>query len=200
MYGMSDQLQLIGVAGTAGAGKDTVAEILCRLFDMQNLSSGDVVRTITRHVYHLPPNFNPVRDQLYQVANYLRTEVDPAVMVKICILEARVQGLKAGLISGLRWMGEAEAIRNAGGIIIGVDADSKVRYDRMYARGRDAETQKTFEEFLAYDDYENRGISDRGPGRGIRSIIDSADVVVTNSGTLEELELELKHKVAPLLQ
>lgn len=192
-------LKLVGVAGTAGAGKDTVAEILCRLFDMQNLSSGDVVRAITRHVYHLPPNFNPVRDQLYEVANYLRTELDPAVMVRICILEARVMGMERGLISGLRWLGEAEAIRDAGGIIIGVDADPKLRYDRIYARGRDAETKKTFEEFLAYDEHENRGMSDVGPSRGIRSIIDSADVVVMNNGTLEQLEAELQSKVAPLL-
>jgi dephospho-CoA kinase len=192
-------LRLVGVAGTAGAGKDTVAEVLCRLFDMQNLSSGDVVRSITRHVYHLPPNFNPVRDQLYEVANYLRTELDPAVMVKICILEARVMGMERGLISGLRWLGEAEAIRDAGGIIIGVDADPRLRYDRIYARGRDAETLKTFDEFLAYDEHENRGMSDTGPSRGIRSIIDSADVVVTNNGTLEQLEADLQSKVAPLL-
>lgn len=193
-------LKLVGVAGTVGAGKDTVADILCRMFSMQNLSSGDVVRALTRHVYHLPPNFNPVRDQLYEVANFLRNEVDPAVMVKICILEARVQNIEAGLISGLRWMGEAEAIRNAGGIIIGVDADPQIRFARIQARGRDLETQKTFEQFLEQDEYENRGVSDTGPGRGIRSIVDSADTIITNNGTLEQLEAELRNKVAPLLQ
>ncbi len=191
---------LIGVAGTAGAGKDTVAEMIGRIFSLQNLSMGDAVRAITRHVYHLPPEVNPVRDQLYEVANYLRNEVDPAVMVKICILEAKAQKLEGGIISGLRSMGEADAIRKSGGIIIGVEADPRVRYDRIYSRGRDAETQKTFEEFLKQDEYENRGISDSGPGRGIRHIIDSADVVIQNDSTLEALEQQIQEKITPLLK
>jgi len=197
---MQSNLKIIGVAGTAGAGKDVVADLLTKLFGLQNLSSGNVVRAITRHVYHLPPDFNPVRDQLYVVANYLRTEVNPATTVKLCILEAQSMQLSGGVISGLRSMGEAQAIRDAGGIIIGVDADPKIRYDRIYNRARDSEAQKTFEAFLQQDEYENRGISDTGAGRGIRAIIDSADLVLANTGTLEELEAELKLKVEPLLR
>lgn len=192
--------KLIGVAGTAGVGKDTVAELLSRMFGLRNLSSGDVVRAITRHVYHLAPEVNPVRDQLYDVANYLRNDIDPAILVKICILEAKVQQLNGGIISGLRSMGEAQAIKKAGGIIIGVDADPKLRYERMYTRGRDAETKKTYEQFLAQDEFENKGLSDKGPGRGIRSIIDNADIVIRNEGTLEELEQQIKDKVSAVLQ
>jgi dephospho-CoA kinase len=193
-------LRLIGLAGTAGAGKDTAADILSRMFNMQNLSSGDVVRALTRHVYRLDPTFNPVRDQLYEVANYLRTEINPATTVKVCILQAQVLQLDKAIISGLRSMGEAQAIRDAGGIIVAVDADPRVRYERIYVRGRDAEAQKTMEEFLTQDAYENRGLSDQGPGRGISAIMESADLVIDNSGTLEELQLELNHKIAPLLQ
>jgi dephospho-CoA kinase len=197
---MKTKLKIIGVAGTAAAGKDTVAELLCRLFQMQNLSSGDVVRAVTRHVYHLPPDFNPVRDQLYEVANYMRNEIDPAAIVKLCVLEAQAMNIPRAVISGLRSMGEAEAIRHAGGVIIGVDADPHVRYERINSRARDAESQKTLEEFLKQDEYENRGLSDSGPARGIRSIIESADLIISNAGSLEELELELQHSVAPLLQ
>jgi hypothetical protein len=53
---------------------------------------------------------------------------------------------------------------------------------------------------LKQDEYENRGLSDSGPARGIRSIIESADLIISNAGSLEELELELQHSVAPLLQ
>ena len=83
---------------------------------------------------------------------------------------------------------------------MGIDADPHVRYERMTARERDTEAQWTLEEFLKQDEYENRGLSDSGPSRGIRSIIDSADVLVTNSDTLEDLKLELANKVAPLLR
>lgn len=196
---MSTPLKLIGVTGTASSGKDTVTELLAQLFNLQNMSSGDMVRAITRQVYNLPPDFSPVRDQLFDVANYVRTEIDPAAMVKLCILQARAQEVSGAVISGLRTVGEAEAVRAAGGIIIGVDADPKVRYERMSARGRDAETQKTFEEFLKQDEYENKGLSDSGPNRGIRAIIDSADLVIDNTKGLEELKAELQAKVTPLL-
>jgi dephospho-CoA kinase len=196
---MNQKLRLIGVAGTAGAGKDTVADILCQMFNIQNLSSGDFLRVITRHAYQEPPDFNPARDQLYYVANYLRNEINPATLVRLCILLAGARQLPGAVISGLRSMGEAQAVREAGGIIVGVDADPHIRYQRMTLRQRDAEAQWTLEEFLKQDEYENRGLSDSGPGRGIRSIVDSADALVTNSGTLEELKLELTTKVAPLL-
>lgn len=196
---MNQKIRLIGVTGTAGAGKDTVADLLCQVFNLQNLSSGDYLRVITRYAYKQPYDFNPARDQLYEVANFLRTEINPATLVKLCILQAQVQNVQGAVISGLRAMGEAEAIRAAGGIIVGVDADPHVRYQRMTSRKRDSEAQWTLEEFLKQDEHENRGLSDSGPGRGIRSIIDSADVVVGNSGTLEELKLELQTKVAPLL-
>jgi dephospho-CoA kinase len=196
---MNQKMRLIGVAGTAGAGKDTVAGLLCQMFELQNLSSGDFLRVITRYAYKEPYDFNPARDQLYEVANFLRTQIHPATLVKLCILQARTQQIPGTVISGLRSMGEAEAVREAGGLIVGVDADPHVRYERMTSRRRDAEAQWTLDEFLKQDEYENRGLSDSGPTRGIRSIIDSADVVVNNSGTLEELKLELQNKVAPLL-
>ncbi len=193
-----NKTKIIGVAGTAGAGKDTAADIICRLFGAKNISSGDVVRAVTRHVYDLPPDFNPVRDQLYEVANFMRTQIDPAAAVKICMLKAQAQGVGIAIITGLRSMGEADAIREAGGTIIGFDADPRVRYERIYARARDSESQKTFEQFTEQDAYENRGLSDTGPGRGIRYIIDSADMVIANDGSLDELEAALKERLQPL--
>jgi dephospho-CoA kinase len=192
-------LRLIGLAGTAGAGKDAAADILTQMFGMQNLSSGDALRAITRFVYRLEPTFNPVRDQLYEVGNTIRTQVNPATLVQLCILQAQVLNVERAVISGLRSMGEAQAVRDAGGIIVCIDAEAHVRYNRMFARGRDAEVNKTLEEFLEQDDRENRGTSLQGPGRGIKAIVDSADIVISNNGTLEELQAELKNKIAPLL-
>ncbi|HSX16693.1 MAG TPA: AAA family ATPase [Patescibacteria group bacterium] len=192
-------LHLIGLAGTAGAGKDTAADIMCKMFGMQNLSSGDALRAITRYVYHLDQTYNPVRDQLYEVGNHIRTVINPAALVELCILQAEVLKIDRAIITGLRSMGEAQAVRAAGGIIVVIDADPHIRYDRIFARGRDAETQKTLEEFMEQDTRENRGISDQGPGRGIKSIIESADVVILNNAGLPELQLELNHKIAPLM-
>lgn len=193
-------VKLIGLAGTAGAGKDTAANLLCTMFNMQNLSTSEALRTITRYMYNEPSTYNPVRDQLFQVGTYIRTEINPSTLVKLCILQAEVLRLERAIITGLRSVGEAEAIRAAGGIIVAVDAEAHIRYDRMFARARDADAQKSLEEFLEQDRIENRGVSDSGAGRGIQAIIDGADVVIMNNGSLDALQLQLKNKVLPLLQ
>lgn len=192
------QTHLIGIAGTAGAGKDVVADMLCQLYGAQNMSTGDFVRAVTRFIYKLPADFNPVRDQLYEVATYMRSEVNPATTVKMCILQAQAQHVGYALLSGLRATGEADAIRAAGGTIIGVDADPRVRYERIATRQRDSEANKTFEQFREQDEHENAGVAASGDLRGIRAIIDGADIRIQNDGTLAELEAQVRAKLALL--
>lgn len=195
---MNERVHIIGVTGTAGSGKDTVSDLLCELFDFHNMSTGDWVRALTRHAYNLPSDFNPVRDQLYVVANFVRS-IDPAFFVKMAIFQGEQQGFTRILISGLRSMGEADAVRAAGGVILAVDTDPRVRYDRIYARGRDSEAQKTFEAFMEQDALENKGLADTGPARGIQYIVEGADITIGNSGSMDDLKQELHDKVAPVL-
>lgn len=197
---MDTQIRLIGLAGAAGSGKDMAADIICREFGAENLSTGDLIRAITRHIYRLPPDFNPVRDQLFEVATFIRNEIDPATTVKLCILQAKELKIELALLSGLRTVGEAEALKAAGGVIIGIDADPKIRYERIYSRNRDTESNKTYEEFLVQDAFENDGVSDSGAGRGIRHIVAEANIVVPNNDSAESFEVAVKTAVSELLR
>ena len=192
--------KLIGVAGTGVAGKDIVADMLCRMYGAENLSTGDFIRAVTRFVYRLPPDYSPLRDQTYEVATYLRSGVNPETTILVCMLQARVLGVKYGVLTGLRTTGEADAIRARGGIIVGVDADTKVRYERIHVRQRDTETTKTFEEFLLQDELENKGIAQTGNLRGIRAIINEADIVIKNNGTISELEDQVREKLSTVFE
>jgi dephospho-CoA kinase len=187
-------MKLFGLAGTAGSGKDTVADILTEMFDMHNYSTSEYVRAVTRFLFDLPPEFSPIRDQLFEVATALR-ELNQASTVKMGILQAEPRDFSIQLISGLRSVGEAEAVREAGGLIIGVDADPKVRHERIQSRLRDAESQRTLEEFLLQDSHENEGVEKTGPMRGIKYVIEDADIRITNEGNLEELKAQLREKV-----
>lgn len=197
---MNTQIRLIGLAGAAGSGKDMAAEIICREFGAQNLSTGDLIRAITRHIYRLAPDFNPVRDQLFEVATFIRNEIDPATTVKLCILQARELHIELALLSGLRTVGEADALKAAGGVIIGIDADPRVRYERIYSRKRDTESNKTYEEFLIQDAFENDGVSNSGAGRGIRHIVARADAVITNNDSVLAFETAIKVTISDLLK
>ncbi len=183
-------MKIIGLAGTAGSGKDTAADMICEHFGAHNFHTSEYVRAITRFLFDLPPDSSPVRDQLYEVANALRS-LHQASTVEMGIVQAKERGFDIQLISGLRSVGEADAVRAAGGIIIGVDADPKIRHERIQSRARDAESKRTYEEFLEQDTHENAGIGD-GQSRGIRSIIDEADIIIRNEGTLDDLKQQIQ--------
>lgn len=193
---MSQGIRFIGVTGPAVAGKDTVAQIICELFGAENLSTGDVLRALARHMYRLPLDAMPTRDQLYPVGNFLRGEIDPAFTVKVCLKQAEFLGIERAVISGMRMLPEARAIQEHGGIVVCVVADPKVRYDRIHARARDVETDDSFEKFVARDDLENRGVD----GQGVTAIIEHADLIIENNGdSPEELKKLVREKLAAFL-
>ncbi len=188
---------ILGLTGTAGSGKDTVADLMCEMFDMHNYSTSDYVRAVTRFIFDQEPGFSPIRDQLFVVATALR-ELNQASTINMGVLQAKERGFERQIISGIRSVGEANAVRAAGGMIIGVDADPTVRYERITARMRDAESKRTYEQFLAQDEHENKGVAD-GDMRGIRTVIDEADIIITNGDSMEDLKNQLREKITPLL-
>lgn len=190
-------MKLFGLTGTAGSGKDTVAELMCELFEMHNYSTSDFVRACTRFLFDLPPEASPIRDQLFMVATQLR-ELNQATTVQMGVLQAKERGIERQVISGIRSIGEMKALKEAGGIMVAVDADPKVRHDRIASRARDAESLRTYEEFLKQDTYENEGVAE-GDMRGIKYVIEEADILISNESSLEDLKKQLKEKITPHL-
>jgi dephospho-CoA kinase len=185
---MKKNIQYIGVAGTAGSGKDTTAMLMGELFGSITLRTGDMVRAIARQVYHLPAHVRPT---------FMRKHISPSSIVQLCLLEGEAQNVPIVIIHGLRTMGEADVVREAGGIIVGVDADVEKRYERLR---KDRDILKTYEEFLQQEELENEGVSKKHEDLGIRHIIESADVKIDNNGSIEDLEKQIREKVAPLLK
>lgn len=193
---MNKPVRYIGVSGPALAGKDTIAQMICELFGAENLSTGDALRAIVRYAYRKPADYMPSREEQFTIGTFVRTEVDPAFTVKLCMEQAKILGIERVVISGLRSLGEAEAIQQQGGIVVGVTADPQVRYDRIRARARDAETNQSFDEFLKRDELENTGVD----GRGITSVVEHADVVIDNAdATPGELRNLVREKLSSLL-
>ncbi len=183
------------MAGPAAAGKDTVAQIICSLFGAQNLSTGDVLRAMSRYTYRKPADYMPVREELFTIGTFLRMEVDPAFTVKLCMKQAELLSIDRVVISGMRSLAEAQAIQQRGGIVVGVNTDAKVRYDRIHDRARDSDTNQSFEDFLKRDELENHGVD----GNGITAIFAHADIVIDNAGLLENVEAVVREKLTSLL-
>ena len=180
--------KLIGFAGTFASGKDTIAEYLADNENFLHISTGDIVREIAREKYG-----SIERPVLRKTADELRHEKGAGALVDEAV--SRNKQADKIAISGIRALGEAKALKRAGGILVFVDADPRIRYERMKNRQRDNETQLTFEEFLINEEKEmESGKSDAD--FNIRAISEMADIFVENNKTLKKFIANSLKKIA----
>lgn len=172
---MSETLHLIGISGTFASGKDTVAEFLVKDFGFTHVSTGDMVRKVAMEKYG-----SIERPVLHMTATELRYANGSGALVLEALKEKRPL-----VITGIRSLGEAKALKNAGGRLLFVDAPLEVRYERVKSRSRDNETALTLDEFKANEEKELYA----GPNDedfNIRGIGEMADIKVENTLPLDE--------------
>ena len=174
---------IIGIAGTNGSGKDSLALLRERLDGSLNISLSDILRReATRR------GQEPIRENLGAISTEWENEIgDGALVQKTLDFYQQERGGKGGLsISSVRRESEARAIKRAGGIIIWVDADRHTRYERLrHSRGR-LDDMVSFEQFCQIEDdelYNKAGVKGALAGASVRDV---ADVVIDNNFPTKE--------------
>lgn len=142
-------MKIIGIAGTNGAGKDTVGHMLADKHGYLFVSVTDILR---REAERRGLEVN--RENLRSISAEWRRESGLGVLVDKAVAELKASGNDVGVvIASLRNPGEADRVHALDGIVVWVDADPRIRYDRVQKaleqRGREAEDRKTFEQFQA---------------------------------------------------
>ncbi len=124
------------------------------------------------------------RDSMAMVANDLRAIHSPSYIIESLFNEAKIDGTNA-VIESIRTEGEINALRTEPHfVLLAVNADPKVRYDRIVARGSVTD-QITFEKFQAD---ETREMTSTDPHKqNLSRCIALADHLLNNDGTKEEL-------------
>lgn len=173
---------IIGIAGTIGAGKGTVVEYLKKR-GFGHYSSSAVLRGLLRE-----QGDPETREYMSPLADELM-EKYPGGVLHFSHQQAESAGIKDYILEALHRESEAEYVRSIGGVIIGVDADLKRRYERTINRGEGEKDNVTFEEFLEHAKREDEGATGSGPN--IRAVLQDADAVLMNDGTIEELHAQI---------
>jgi len=152
---MTNNLQIIGIAGTNGSGKDSVGQTLADRHSYLFVSVTDLLRAeLNRRGKEV------VRDNMRELGDEWRRQYGYSVLVDRAVEEyQRLRDKYVGVaIASLRNPYEADRIHELGGIVIWIDADPKARYERIQAnaeaRSRAGEDSKSFEEFLAEEEAE----------------------------------------------
>ncbi len=179
---MTTSNKIIGIAGTFGSGKDTLANYLVKEHNYFHVSTGDLVRkeSLKRH------NSIERNPYLQETAEYLRQTYGGGVLVERAfhVFEKYKNDYKGVVITGIRSFGEAKAIKSLGGILVYVDADIEKRYKRVQNRKRDKEAKVTLAQFRENEQKENSGGSN-DTEFNIYRIKDTADIVLQNDSDLQ---------------
>jgi cytidylate kinase len=172
--------KIIGISGTNGAGKDTLGELLAERQGYKFVSVSDILREeLTRQgVAH-------EREHLSNLSTKWAREHGPSILsvktIEVYEKEEDQEGYKGLAIGSIRRPAEAKAIQDDGGLVLWVDADQKVRYERIKSNGRNRVT-----DMLPFDEWAAQEEREMNPGTDDPNVLNMmatkaiCDVVVIN--------------------
>lgn len=188
--------KIIGIAGTNGAGKDTVGMILQEGHGYLFVSVTDVLRAELKR-----QGFPVDREHLRELSASWRREFGYGVLIDraMDVYNDQPAGKYKGVaIASLRNPFEVDRIHELGGVVWWLDADPLLRFTRIRAnaaqRARAEEDEKTFEQFLAEEKAEMFSSGDAAT-LNMSAVRDRADITIDGG-----IDLKLvRQEVAALL-
>ncbi|MAZ56396.1 hypothetical protein CL653_01255 [bacterium] len=173
---------IIGITGTDGGGKGTVAKLLVGK-GFKHYSAREFIMTeIERQ------GLEATRNQMRLTANQMRKEHGNEFVVKQALEKATKEGEADVVIESVRAVAEAVYLKDRGGVLLAVDADQKLRYERVQAR-RSESDQVTFEQFVEHEELEKNDPDPNGMQKA--QVMEMADYTIYNDNNHEALEDEV---------
>lgn len=176
-------MKIIGITGTNGAGKGTVVEYLVKNKGFLHFSARDYLTKLLKE-----EGLEADRENLINKGNELRAKYGPSALADFLYQEA-VKTEKDCIIESIRTVGEVELLKSKGSfILLAVDADPQVRYERVVLRGS-ATDKISFEKFVELEkiEMENEDINKQN----VAECIKRADIWLNNDGDLDKLHWEI---------
>ncbi|HET9721455.1 MAG TPA: AAA family ATPase [Candidatus Saccharimonadales bacterium] len=192
-------MKIIGIAGTNGSGKDTLSEMLAKDYGWLFVSSSrDLIIPELKRL-GLPLE----RGQMSALSAKWRREDPGGAVVKRAVqkyqqanLDHQYNGL---VISSLRHPWEVDSVHELGGKVVWVDAEPKVRYDRIFNRGQGDKDMKTFEQFLAEEQAEMNHSGDEAT-LNMAAVKAKADIFLSNdTDDIEEFKTAAQKALKSIL-
>ncbi len=184
-------MNVIGITGKPGSGKDVLAEWLCEHREMENLSFGDRVRE-----YAEKRGIEPSRDNLQDAADQLISEKGPDFLADQMARRIQEEHKTHVVISGVRTPDDAQTLRryfHEAFILVAVQTDSaQERFRRIRQRDEARDTQ-SYEQFIWTDQKEEQLFH-------VRETEKMADVTIPNNDSLLKFKFLIRDRVLPLME
>lgn len=144
-------MKVIGIAGTNGAGKDAVANYICKRYGYKKITVGEIVREMMKE--------EKIRITRKSQGSYQKKYVKKHGMdyfMKKVIEKIKRGRKKKIVVSGLRYPTDVKTLKKAFKkkfFSLMVDSDPKIRYYRMTKRKR-ADMPRSYEHFQKQENRE----------------------------------------------
>lgn len=178
---------ILGLVGPMACGKETVKQYLVTKYDAKDCRFSSILRDILNRV-SVPVS----RDTLQRVSTVLRANFGENLLAKAIANDASKLEANIVVIDGVRRFTDIEHLNELPNFtLIKINADPKVRYERMKLRNENAgDAEKTFEEFL--EDHEKEA------DKQIPEVMKTAKYSIDNSGTFEDLYKQIDEIITEL--
>ncbi len=166
-------MPIILLVGMPGAGKEEFVNV-AKKKGYKVIRMGDVVREFVASLGY------PLKNEIVgKIAGEEREKNGEEIWAKRVVEKIRKMGGEKIVIDGIRCPEEVEIYKKELGdvILVGIFATQNDRYDRIINRGREDDV-KNWDEFIARED--------RELSWGLGNVFARSDVMILNTGTLEE--------------
>jgi dephospho-CoA kinase len=171
---------IIGLTGSFGAGKGCAADYLVNQKGFAHYSAREFIQ---EEVIRRGLDISLGREVTIPIANELRKKYGPSYIMEQLMLRALSHGGNA-VVESLRAVAEVKYIQQHGGVVLGIDADPHVRYERAIKRGSETD-HVTFEEWCAQEVRESN--PDDPTKQDIFGALRESNHIIMNTNSLEEL-------------
>ena len=167
---------IVGLVGSLASGKETTKKYLVEKYSAKDCKFSTILRDVLVRV--AVPNS---RENLQKISTVLRANFGENLLAKAIAMDASKLDADIVVIDGVRRFTDIEHLNELSNfILVKIDADKNVRYERMKARNENAgDDKKTFEEFLEDHNAE--------ADKQIPEVMKTAKYSIDNSGSIKDL-------------
>ena len=178
---------IFGLVGPLAGGKDTVKKYLADKYKAENCRFSTILRDILKRI-DVPIE----REKLQQLSTILRQNFGEDVLAKVIATDVTNMKSDIVVVDGVRRMADIKYLTELPNFFLTViDADLKIRYERMLKRNENVgDDKKTYEQFLK--DHEAEA------DKETPIVMKKAKYKLNNDGSLEDLYRQVDELVAKL--